>query len=167
MILGHGQPLGPGATPASRSQAMFSRGFRARPAAVRETLIAMSDRLGPHISTDLMGRSELVLAELLNNVAQHGRAAYHDSEPLVHVSVVARAEGLACSVSDNGGLLPGACLSSEAPEPASFPEGGFGWFLIGHLTQSLVYFRENGRNFVAFTVPADPTATPKPNSPAD
>ena len=37
-----------------------------------------------------------------------------------------------------------------APDPDTWPESGFGWFLIGHLTRSLVCFRENDRNFVAF-----------------
>jgi serine/threonine-protein kinase RsbW len=132
---------------------VFTRSFRASADAVRDTLIALGERLQPHIPTDLMGRSELVLAELLNNIAQHGRADEGDPKPFVHLSVVAQADGLSCSVSDDGGLLPKVCLESQPPEPASHPEGGFGWFLIGHLTQSLTYFRENDRNYVAFTVP--------------
>lgn len=132
---------------------VFTRSFRADADAVRDTLIALGERMQRHIPTDLMGRSELVLAELLNNIAQHGRAEGDGPLPLVHLSVVAQADGLSCSVSDDGGLLPKICLDSQPPEPASHPEGGFGWFLIGHLTQSLAYFRENDRNYVAFTVP--------------
>ncbi|WBU63009.1 ATP-binding protein [Paracoccus aerodenitrificans] len=132
---------------------VFSRSFLATPELVRGLLVEMTERIGPHVSGDLIGRAELVLAELLNNVVQHGSAGCPGQAPLVHLSVVAQNDGLACSVSDDGGLLPHVCLSSKAPEPSSFPEGGFGWFLIGHLTQSLAYFRENDRNFVAFTVP--------------
>ena len=79
---------------------------------------------------------------------------------MVHLSVVAQPDGLACSVSDDGGLLPHVCLTSAGPDPLTHPEGGFGWFLIGHLAQSLVYFRERDRNFVAFTIPLQP---PKPD----
>lgn len=139
---------------------IFTRSFRALPGTVRDTLIALRERLHGHISNDLMGRAELVLAELLNNIAQHGRPNRDGPMPLVHLSVVARSDGLSCSVSDNGRLLPTICLNSQPPEPSGYPEGGFGWFLIGHLTQSLAYFRENDRNYVAFTVPI---GMPEPN----
>lgn len=138
---------------------IFTRSFRALPGTVRDTLIALRERLHGHISNDLMGRAELVLAELLNNIAQHGRPNRDGPMPLVHLSVVARSDGLSCSVSDNGRLLPTICLNSQPPEPSGYPEGGFGWFLIGHLTQSLAYFREDEQNYVAFTVPL---ATPDP-----
>ncbi|MDO5641949.1 MAG: ATP-binding protein [Paracoccus sp. (in: a-proteobacteria)] len=144
------------AVTAKQPLVVFTRSFRARPASVRRTLIELSRRLCAHISMDLMGRSELVLAEVLNNIAQHGRAQLAGPRPLVHLSVVAQHDGLSCSVCDDGGLLPRLCLDSKLPDPASHPEGGFGWFLIGHLTQSLAYFREDGRNFVAFTVPIHP-----------
>lgn len=135
---------------------VFTRSFQARIETVRDTLVAMTRRLQPHTTTDLLGRVELVLAELLNNVAQHGRGSDPGPVPMVHLSVVAQPDGLACSVCDDGGLLPRVCLTSPAPDPRAHPEGGFGWFLIGHLTQSLVYFREGERNFIAFTVPLHP-----------
>lgn len=144
-------------TAAKKPLAVFTRSFRADADAVRDTLITLGARLQPHVTTDLMGRSELVLAELLNNIAQHGRPDADVQRPLVHLSVVAQADGLSCSVSDDGGILPKICLESQLPEPASYPEGGFGWFLIGHLTQSLAYFREEDRNYVAFTVPLLPS----------
>ncbi len=143
-----------GSTATRQPLIVFTRSFRADADAVRDTLIALVERLQLHASTDLLGRSELVLAELLNNIAQHGRLPDGGRRPLVHLSVVAQADGLSCSVSDDGGLLPKICLESQPPEPTSHPEGGFGWFLIGHLTQSLAYFREDGRNYVAFTIPA-------------
>lgn len=141
---------------AKQQRYVFARSFRADADSVRATLISLGERLHTHISKDLMGRSELVLAELLNNIAQHGRPGQNGLKPMVHISVEAQTDGLACSVSDDGGLLPKVCLNSQPPEPSSHPEGGFGWFLIGHLTQSLVYFREDERNYVAFTVPIAP-----------
>ena len=139
---------------------VFTRSFVAVTRTVREVLIDMNTRLSPHATPDLMGRAELALAELLNNVARHGRDLESGDQPMVHLSVVAQPDGLACSVSDDGGLLPRVCLSSTGPDPLTHPEGGFGWFLIGHLAQSLVYFRERGRNFVAFTIPLQP---PRPD----
>ncbi|MFD1797757.1 ATP-binding protein [Paracoccus aurantiacus] len=136
---------------------VLTRSFPALADTVREILILMTERLRLHTTTDLLGRAELVLAELLNNVAQHGRAHSADPAPIVHLSVVAQPDGLACSVSDDGGLLPSICLNSPPPDPRNDPEGGFGWFLIGHLTQSLIYFREGERNYVAFTIPLHPS----------
>ena len=145
----------PGSSNATaRPIVVFTRSFAAAALTVREVLIEMNDRLSPHVTADLMGRAELALAELLNNVALHGRDPKAGIPPMVHLSVVAQPDGLACSVSDDGGLLPQACLTATMPDPLTHPEGGFGWFLIGHLAQSLVYFREHDRNFVAFTIPA-------------
>lgn len=155
MIAGEGSVAMDSNPAAARPIVVFTRSFRATKQTVRESLIALNDRVNRHVGSDLMSRTELVLAELLNNVAQHGRPRANGPQPMVHMSVVAQPDGLACSVSDDGGLLPSVCLSPRAPDPANYPEGGFGWFLIDHLTQSLVYFRENDRNFVAFTVPVE------------
>ena len=134
---------------------VFRRSFPARPDAVRLTLISFGERMLPHAGADLTGRSELVLAELLNNIALHGHAGDPGPEPLIDLCVAARPDGLCCSISDDGALLPESCLSPRLPEPAGHPEGGFGWFLIDHLTRSLGYSRENGRNHLAFMVPAN------------
>lgn len=155
MIAGKDQLMAEHSISGTGPLAVFTRIFKAQPDIVRETLIALSNRIRPHVPPDLMGRAELVLAELLNNVAQHGSPGSDNPQPTVHLSIVVESDGIACSASDNGGLLPRICLSPQPPEPSTFPEGGFGWFLIGHLTQSLTYFRENGRNFVAFTVPLE------------
>lgn len=153
MIAGKEQLMSGRGNATARPIVVFTRSFVAATGTVREVLIEMTDRLSPHATPDLMGRAELALAELLNNVALHGRDPAAGIQPMVHLSVVAQPDGLACSVSDDGGLLPRVCLTSTGPDPLTHPEGGFGWFLIGHLAQSLVYFRERDRNFVAFTIP--------------
>lgn len=160
MIVGKEQRMPDSGNATARPIVVFTRSFVAATGNVREVLIEMTDRLNPHVTPDLMGRAELALAELLNNVALHGRDPAAGMPPMVHLSVVAQPDGLACSVSDDGGLLPHVCLTSAGPDPLTHPEGGFGWFLIGHLAQSLVYFRERDRNFVAFTIPLQP---PKPD----
>ncbi|AUM73255.1 ATP-binding protein [Paracoccus jeotgali] len=140
--------------------AAFNRSFVARPRLVREVLQAMTTALARATSPEHLGRTELVLAELLNNVTQHGRGMGAGPAPFIHLGVVVQPQGLVCSVSDDGGLLPRLCLRAPAPDPQDYPEGGFGWYLIGHLTQSLIYFREGERNYLAFTVPTD---APRPS----
>ncbi|MFV0409742.1 MAG: ATP-binding protein [Paracoccus sp. (in: a-proteobacteria)] len=146
----------PGRAAAGQTElAAYTRSFTAQPELVRDTLISLADRIRPHVPADLLSRTELVLAEFLNNIAEHGRSDDIAPRPLVHLSVVALVDGVTCSVSDDGGHLPQVCLTSQPPEPETFPEGGFGWFLIGHLTQSLAYIREGEHNFIAFTIPLE------------
>lgn len=140
----------------SRQVAVFTRTIRAQSDTIRAVLGTLRQRLRSHVDDDLLARAELVLAELLNNVAEHGRMEHQAVAPLVHLSVIAQEDGLSVAVSDDGNLLPRCCLAPTMPDPDAHPEGGFGWFLIANLTRSLSYFRENGRNFVSFTIPNYP-----------
>lgn len=153
----------------SRSeQTMFHRVLRAEAHIVRDTLSDIRRRFAAEIDADALGRLELVLAEVLNNVAEHGPGADpdageaagaetgHRAAPLIHLCVVRHAGGLSCAVTDDGVSLPAGCLLPPgAPSTGviELPEGGFGWFLIHDLTQELCYYREERRNFLAFRVP--------------
>ena len=71
---------------------------------------------------------------------------------------LAAADGVMRALFDDGIGLPPACLVAP-PSPAHpagepLPEGGFGWLIIHGLTRSLVYFREDTRNLLAFNIPA-------------
>lgn len=151
-------------------QPMFHRIFRADPLTVRDALIYLRQRFGDSAGDEVIGKLELALAEVLNNICEHG--AQHDAErlggrphtPLIHLCVARHVGGIACAVTDDGRPLPPACLDPR-PLPQSglgasvhdaiplLPEGGFGWYLIQDLTASLSYFREGRRNFLAFIVP--------------
>ncbi|MCF3973311.1 ATP-binding protein [Paracoccus salsus] len=144
----------------ARSQPMFHRVLAARPGTVRDTLIEIRKRFCSEVSDDTLGRLELVLAEVMNNVAEHAAtqlgAPDRSQIPSIHLSIVLHESGLACAITDDGVALPANCvLPRGLPiiDTEDLPEGGFGWYLIQDLTQALCYYREGNRNFLAFSVP--------------
>lgn len=133
---------------------MFHRVFDAQPGSVRQVLAEVRARFCAGVDPDAVGRLELVLAEVLNNVTEHGAEARRRTS--IYLSIVQHETGFACAVTDDGVSLPAECLQPRIlpQEGASeLPEGGFGWYLIQDLTQALCYYREHHRNFLAFTVP--------------
>lgn len=143
------------------AQPMFHRVLRAETGIVRDTLTDIRHRFSAEVDQDALGRLELVLAEVMNNVTEHGPGSAGDAAtatPLIHLCIVRHAGGLSCAVTDDGVSLPAGCLlPRSAPKTGEIdlPEGGFGWFLIQDLTQELYYYREERRNFLAFRVPVD------------
>ena len=142
---------------AVQTQPMFHRVLRARADIVRDTLMDVRRRFADDVSQDTLGRLELVLAEVMNNVTEHAAIpAGHIRPPSIHISIVRHDTGLACAITDDGVSLPAACIlprSLPVIDPQDLPEGGFGWYLIQDLTQALCYYREGPRNFLAFSVP--------------
>ena len=149
-------------------QPMFHRIFRADPETVRAALIFLRERFQGSAEDEVIARLELALAEVLNNICEHGtrqeatRLGGRLHTPLIHLCVARHVGCIACAVTDDGRPLPLSCLDARdlpfvAMQPgnalASLPEGGFGWYLIQELTASLSYFREGRRNFLAFIVP--------------
>jgi serine/threonine-protein kinase RsbW len=108
------------------------------------------------LPADDRGLAELVLAEVLNNVAEH---AYQEKGGRVEVTLRATSGGIACSVTDcgramPGGQLPEGRLPGGADVPlADLPEGGFGWHLIRSLCADLTYARIAGQNRLEFSLP--------------
>lgn len=153
-------------------QPMFHRIFRADPMTVRDALTFLRERFDGSAADDVISRVELALAEVLNNICEHGsrdeaqRLGGRVHSPLIHLCVVRHVGGIACAVTDDGRPLPPECLDPRTlpyvgtPQDGAdavlmLPEGGFGWYLIQDLTASLSYFREGRRNFLAFIVPVD------------
>ena len=140
---------------ATRVQPMFHRVLHADPLDVRQALTDLRTRFAPAVSADTMGRLELVLAEVMNNVAEHA-ATQGVGSGSMHLCVVMQDNAVSCAITDDGSSLPVNCLKPRnlpALDPLDLPEGGFGWFLIQGLTQSLCYYREDHRNCLAFTIP--------------
>lgn len=152
-------------TAAGLAEPMFHRILDANPFAVQQTLIDVRHRFQGTVADDALARMELVMAEILNNIAQHGTgqgkepAADAPPRPVVtiHVSVTRHAGGLACAITDDGAPLPPDCLSDPdhppSPEVAAMRAGGFGWVIIRDLTRSLFHFRERSRNVLCFNIP--------------
>lgn len=131
--------------------------FTADPTAVRaalERLLAAAPV--QDLAEDDRGTVALVLAEVLNNVAEH---AYAGGCGPVEVDLCATPLGIACRIVDRGlampnGTLPDGTLPPSAPD--DLPEGGFGWHLIRSLTADLTYARSGGQNRLSFLIPLVP-----------
>lgn len=128
--------------------------FASTPLSVRDALLSTLDGLkGINLSDDDASTVELVLAEVMNNVVEH---AYRDDrEGMIELQVVHDANGLICTVLDDGFAMPnGHPPVGTPPEPdvplALQPEGGFGWFLIRTLAHDLNYSRDGQRNRFSF-----------------
>ncbi|WP_299357989.1 ATP-binding protein [uncultured Paracoccus sp.] len=138
---------------------LFNRILPAEQMAVRDTLTDLNARLAPHVHPDVLGRLELVLAEVMNNIVLHGGPPTDQMpEPRrIHLSAACHRNGVACAITDDGVRLPPPLLIGKAPPVRApdqpLPEGGFGWLIIHGLTQSLAYFREDQRNLLAFNIP--------------
>ena len=128
--------------------------FPSAPLAVRDALHSTMSGLAHLDLTDEDHASvELVLAEVLNNIVEHG---YGDDQPgMIELRVVHSAEGLFCTAIDDGQAMPGNRPPMTDPPSPDVPmmamaEGGFGWFLIRELSRDLTYRRDAGRNELAF-----------------
>ncbi|MFX0546172.1 ATP-binding protein [Roseovarius sp. S1116L3] len=122
----------------------------ASPGAVRDGLAQLRDFLSAaRLGADVCGTAEIVLAEALNNVAEHG---YPSGKPgPIRIEAMLDETRLTVDITDEGTPLPGLRLplgrSPLITRPKTeLPEGGFGWFMIHSLTSAISYRRRNGRN---------------------
>ena len=143
----------PAPDPASRPADLHLT-FPASPSDVRENLARMLAAMPlAGLSDSGRGIAEIVLAEVLNNIAEH---AYADKAGPVTVTLRDTAQGIGCLVVDQGTPLPGGLLPDGTLPPqtglalADLPEGGFGWHLIRRLTLGLAYTRTAGANRLGF-----------------
>ncbi|MBN8631702.1 MAG: ATP-binding protein [Rhodobacterales bacterium] len=148
--------------------------FLVSPVTVRDNLARMLTM--PPLSDlpkEARGVAELVLAEVLNNVAEH---AYANETGLVTVTLRRVAGGVACHIVDQGAAMPNGKLPDgklpaihlpSGPDQAldTLPEGGFGWHLIRSLTEDLTYSYAGGANRLCFLLPVpELSLTDKPGS---
>ncbi|MFN3575833.1 MAG: ATP-binding protein [Tabrizicola sp.] len=130
--------------------------FGADPVAIRHSLsrmIACPPLSG--LGAEARAMAELVLAESLNNVAEH---AYDEAGGTVEVTLRQDAGGVFCQIVDSGrsmpnGRLPEGKLPTGSAHLQDLPEGGFGWHLIRSLCADLTYVRSEGRNLLSFVIP--------------
>lgn len=123
--------------------------------AVRDALRTILAQVVAHIPADDAGTLELLLAEILNNIVEHGSVPAQAAP--ITVSVDLQKHALACEVCDPGIALPEHLLVPPPPAAAPYgdhlPEGGFGWPLIHDLAHNLTYRRAAGRNRLSFSLP--------------
>ncbi len=135
-------------------EARHAATFPADPAAIRAALLRLADApVFAASDPETRETAELVLAEVLNNVAEH---AYGGGGGPVSLRLRLMPRGIACRVADRGRGLPSGRLpdtAAQGPDPAALPQGGFGWPLIRMLTRGLRYRRLAGCNVLVFTVP--------------
>ncbi|MEM8824548.1 MAG: ATP-binding protein [Pseudomonadota bacterium] len=99
--------------------------------------------------------AELVLAEILNNIVEHGSTG---PDTMVEITLVFDATRIRAEVVDNGAALPLACLLDSGlprmePGIRNLPEGGFGWFMIHQIAGDIAYEHVGGQNRLIFSIP--------------
>jgi serine/threonine-protein kinase RsbW len=152
-----GRPTGVSPAQAPRPEPAFARTFDADALAVRGVLRAAVARFARRIGKDEAGILELALAEVLNNVVEHG----YNGQPagLVRVVIGRGSSFLNCRVEDAGSPVPEDVLvmadddDEPFPEGEPLPEGGFGWKLIHSLVTDLRYSQIDGYNRMTFRIP--------------
>jgi len=105
----------------------------------------------------VLGKIEIVLAEVLNNIAEHAYADHAQVGP-IDITCTASPDSFRFAVLDRGAPPPADVLRAR-PMPETYhpdsplPEGGFGWHLITTLSVRLTFARKHGCNCLRFAVP--------------
>ncbi len=102
------------------------------------------------IPDDWVEDLNIILAEILSNIARHG---YGHGRGHIRLLVEPGARELRCEVTDWGAAFDPCVLGTTAPDPRTLAEGGYGWFMIRSLARALRYRRMDGRNVLTFWVP--------------
>lgn len=130
--------------------------FPATPPEVRRALHQITFWAANRLTPDETGLLETALAEILNNVVEHGYANIAAGQ--IGLEIDHRGTSLGCRVTDCGGPMPGLAVPAgvlPAIDGAvdTLPEGGFGWALIRHLVGEPLYERRAGANRLCFSMP--------------
>lgn len=97
---------------------------------------------------------QIAMAEVLNNVIEHGYQA--KSIGAVSVTLRMRGPNLNIHIVDWGAPYPNLTLpNGAAPDPMEMAEGGYGWFLIRTLIPKLRYVWRRGANHLCLQLTAD------------
>lgn len=126
---------------------------------VRKLLdVLRAEMTDAQVAPALNDTTQIIMAEVLNNVVEHAYRYAHGH--VMEVSVWLRADGILCEVRDEGepmpwGRAPSGVMPPVDPDrPGTLPEGGFGWALVRDLTRDIRYCRELDQNRLQFLIPS-------------
>ncbi|WP_217639282.1 ATP-binding protein [Salinihabitans flavidus] len=123
---------------------------------VRGALSALTCHLrGQNVPEPVIATTEIVLAEVLNNVVEHALSGGADGQ--IDLRCRRAGSGLCFEIRDDGRAMPGGTLPEGHLPPvgdrvADLPEGGWGWGLVRRLAQDPSYHRADGRNHMRFRI---------------
>ncbi|MDA8586436.1 ATP-binding protein [Rhodobacteraceae bacterium] len=137
----------------SQPKLVFDKSYPADFRWVRRAIQNATDELRAEgLSEETLGSVEIVLAEALNNVAEHAYPA--DATGDLRLIIRRRAKALMFEIRDRGKPMPkgrapiGNHPMTEFNQHDAMPEGGYGWFLIREIVSDLVYDRHDDENFL-------------------
>ena len=139
------------------AQTSLSLHFPSTSSEVRRALGKICDHAEANGSKgETLGRLEIVLAEVLNNVVEH--ALRNEENGDIHLTTKRLAGGWRFDIYDNGVPMPGNIIPTTTLPTTNrprrdLPEGGFGWAIVHMLAHDLSYRRKDGGNHLAFVIP--------------
>lgn len=134
----------------------FTLPVLARNRSIRDALCEVRERLARmSLLEEEITTIEVVLAEVMNNVAEHAYAWRRDGQMILGLRQTR--DGILISVTDEGLPMPDEELPfGERLDPSlpigDMPEGGFGWLIIRQLARDVAYVREGGVNQLSFRI---------------
>lgn len=133
----------------------LSHQFLSGDRATRHTLAVLTQKLcerGVHAQD--IENLELLLAEVLNNLSEHG---YRGGQGPIDLSLFLHDDGIHCRIADQGRPIPAELIDSPAlphdQQPMALPEGGWGWFIINAMATNIGYEHAKRWNVLTMTLP--------------
>jgi len=126
---------------------------------VRQSLILLARLLAAlNLSPEDIGKAEIVLAEVLNNIVEHAYQGIANGR--IDVNIICKKASLTCRIKDTGAPVPdGVYGATDLPRldcnRRDLPEGGFGRAMIRMLSTSTNVQRRDGENCLTLTIPLD------------
>lgn len=120
-------------------------------ATTRMTLNRVDCALAGTVFDAQRGSVQIALAEVLNNVVEHGYRNRSMGAVAVHMSV--QNDALSINITDWGQPYRGHDLpDGTLPDPQQLSEGGYGWFLIRSLMTRVTYRRQAHANHLSLRI---------------
>lgn len=133
---------------------LFHAHFASDPESFGQLIEGLTQAIaGLHPNRDELHNLEILLAEILNNIAEHAYCERNDCP--IELLVWRTNGGITCNVIDRGQEMPGGILPPAQNhalncDRSDLPEGGFGWALVRTIARDLGYERIGGTNVLHF-----------------